>query len=356
MEYKKITEVELIEEPSENAAVLAEDNGKLRRVPFKKVGGSGLPSGGAPHQMLVTDADGKTVWTERTHYKEKIVESLLENLTITTTTDDEMKMDGLPSAFFLESGRTYEVVFDGVSYIQPVREASVYGKTAIYIGDVSSSGYIDDATGEPFGIMSMGDASDGLAILVIAEPGEHTFSMSINETKYHPLEVEYIPESVRITETVNVVSLEETTFTVDDSDDVLTQPNIFVYELPKHVVIENGRTYSIEFDGVMYEETAYQMKPAGSTEKVTAIGLPAYLIATSGNTNFVHPFNVSDDGTATKIRVQEVGEHTISISYNKAQVPEDKLPNMSALRMVSPSGTVFNVTVSDDGMLSATAM
>lgn len=70
MEYKKITEVEMIEEPSENATVLAEDDGKLRRVPFKNVGGNGggLPAGGAPHQMLVTDADGKTVWDERTHW------------------------------------------------------------------------------------------------------------------------------------------------------------------------------------------------------------------------------------------------------------------------------------------------
>lgn len=41
MEYKKITEVELIEEPSENATVLAEDNGALKRVPYKNVGGGG---------------------------------------------------------------------------------------------------------------------------------------------------------------------------------------------------------------------------------------------------------------------------------------------------------------------------
>lgn len=41
MEYKKITEVEMIEEPSENATVLAEDNGALKRVPYKNVGGGG---------------------------------------------------------------------------------------------------------------------------------------------------------------------------------------------------------------------------------------------------------------------------------------------------------------------------
>lgn len=58
MEYKKITEVELIEEPSENAAVLAEDNGKLRRVPFKKVGGANIPGPQGPQGPA--GADGHT--------------------------------------------------------------------------------------------------------------------------------------------------------------------------------------------------------------------------------------------------------------------------------------------------------
>lgn len=33
-------------------------------------GGSGLPTGGAPHQMLVTDAEGVAKWEDRTHYSE----------------------------------------------------------------------------------------------------------------------------------------------------------------------------------------------------------------------------------------------------------------------------------------------
>lgn len=49
MEYKKITEVEMIEEPSEGATVLAEENGALRRVPYDKVGG--LPT------AIIKDSD-----------------------------------------------------------------------------------------------------------------------------------------------------------------------------------------------------------------------------------------------------------------------------------------------------------
>lgn len=52
MEYKKITEVEMIEEPSEGATVLAEENGALRRVPYDKVGGGGgLPT------AIIKDSD-----------------------------------------------------------------------------------------------------------------------------------------------------------------------------------------------------------------------------------------------------------------------------------------------------------
>ena len=48
---------------------------------------SGLPSVSAPHQMLVTDADGKTVWTERTHYIGDL--ALTEKVTGRTALYDE---------------------------------------------------------------------------------------------------------------------------------------------------------------------------------------------------------------------------------------------------------------------------
>lgn len=38
-EYRKITEIELIEEPSEGSTVMVEENGALKRVPYDKVGG-----------------------------------------------------------------------------------------------------------------------------------------------------------------------------------------------------------------------------------------------------------------------------------------------------------------------------
>lgn len=47
--------------------ILPDENGDVKI----EVGG-GLPSVSAPHQMLVTDADGKTVWEERTHYASPI--------------------------------------------------------------------------------------------------------------------------------------------------------------------------------------------------------------------------------------------------------------------------------------------
>ena len=41
MEFKKLSEVEQIESASDNATVLIEDNGEIKRVPKKEVGGAG---------------------------------------------------------------------------------------------------------------------------------------------------------------------------------------------------------------------------------------------------------------------------------------------------------------------------
>lgn len=63
-EFKKLSDVNVIESTNENAHVLAEQDGEIVRIPASSVGG-GLPSGGAPHQQLVTDANGVAKWEDR---------------------------------------------------------------------------------------------------------------------------------------------------------------------------------------------------------------------------------------------------------------------------------------------------
>lgn len=66
-EFKKLSDVNVIESTNENAHVLAEQDGKIVRIPASSVS-SGLPSGGAPNQMLVTDADGVVKWENKFDY------------------------------------------------------------------------------------------------------------------------------------------------------------------------------------------------------------------------------------------------------------------------------------------------
>lgn len=87
-EFKKLSDVNVIEGMKENLNVLVEDNGEIVKfaandmIPdsvIKSVNGetpdengnvdvSGLPEGSQPHQQLVTGADNKAVWEARTHY------------------------------------------------------------------------------------------------------------------------------------------------------------------------------------------------------------------------------------------------------------------------------------------------
>ena len=211
MEYKKITEVELIEEPSENATVLTEDDGKLRRVPFKKVGGNGggLPSGGEPHQMLVTDADGKTVWEERTHYTNTVVVNIPQTTVngftnnngryITTSIPDviEEKAIEIARAAALPTSETDQnisctVVFDGETY-ETKGVAGMNGEAAaVVFGNLYfQSGSADDDTGEPFCFMMYGSMS---GIMTTIEGSEHSVSAELRTAELYQLEPKYIPD------------------------------------------------------------------------------------------------------------------------------------------------------------------
>jgi hypothetical protein len=44
VEFKKLSEVEQIETASDNATVLVEEGGEIKRVPKKEVGGAGIPT------------------------------------------------------------------------------------------------------------------------------------------------------------------------------------------------------------------------------------------------------------------------------------------------------------------------
>lgn len=196
MEYKKITEVEMIEEPSENAAVLAEDDGKLRRVPFKKVGGgSGLPSVSAPHQMLVTDADGKTVWEERTHYKEKGALYIIPESTAIYYEEYKGTHRYIAEGLTIDVNRLIEVWTDPSKPLEVVATVSgeEYKTQMVVQNGLSNIGIGDESfSSVPFYVHL--DAQEGFAEFVCAVQFDSvTFDVCKITDLYHEIDASYIP-------------------------------------------------------------------------------------------------------------------------------------------------------------------
>ena len=59
---KRLADVELLNTTPENANKFVEVDGDVKRVPNKD---NGLPTGGAPNQQLVTDAEGVAKWEDQ---------------------------------------------------------------------------------------------------------------------------------------------------------------------------------------------------------------------------------------------------------------------------------------------------
>lgn len=167
-----------------------EDNTLYPQESTGSSGGGGLPSGGAPHQMLVTDADGKTVWVERTHYKGQ-ENTILVNEVITTVEDSGMFGGNVTSQniFLVTAGETYNVLFDGNKY--SCTAFDFYAGTVL--GNANMMGMGED-TGEPFVVVIAKEQQ--MAMAVTKEGGEHTIEISGLAEIVHALNPEYIPSMI----------------------------------------------------------------------------------------------------------------------------------------------------------------
>ena len=124
----------------------------------------GLPSGGAPHQQLVTDGDGNAKWEDKLAYSEVNIGTILQETTVSFDSDDgEVVVSG---SVDIEVGKDYTVIFDGVEYNCVCFEFSSYP----LIG--SSSGNFNDY---PFIISN--DKPHNCIVFSAEKAGDHTFSV-----------------------------------------------------------------------------------------------------------------------------------------------------------------------------------
>jgi len=163
-------------------------------------GGSSLPAGGSPNQMLVTDSEGNTVWEDRTHWKEDVS---FEVLPETQFTADDLQDGMYPSATDmlvpLEDGKTYTVTFNGVEYDC----ATMCINSVIYMGNLAALDASLPASDAPFVIMyALPEvaAQAGMCWGLMPLDGLTSGSVSIyySGITYHKIPSEYLPEGVSI--------------------------------------------------------------------------------------------------------------------------------------------------------------
>lgn len=171
-------------------------------------GGSGgdMPTGGAANQQLVTDADGKAEWQDRTHWKEPD-EIILP--TTTATVNADLGFAPIAASPGLEIGKEYIVTYNGTEYHCIAIQATFDGLLVIALGNMGamgSSAY--EVTEEPFIFGDMGGDIMGIGAssAIIPLDGGASASVSIRRIVCHPLDKGFMYEGFVPIMIVNISS------------------------------------------------------------------------------------------------------------------------------------------------------
>lgn len=164
-EFKKLGEVDVAGTPAEDANVLIEENGQIKRAPKNAV----APP---PKPLSWEDIQNKPFYTETE------VITVLENQAVTAGTP---AMIGVTKMFGV--GDTVEVVYNGSRYVAVAR----YSQGGAYVGNASLVGAGDD-TGEPFLIAPARENTLGVACI-----NDATVSVYITIETVHKLDAKYLP-------------------------------------------------------------------------------------------------------------------------------------------------------------------
>lgn len=218
--------------------------------------GGGLPEGGEPHQMLVTDGEGNAKWDERTHYKETVVvlpETILYN--------DKTSIYYITSPFSrnIVKGNSYVVNFCGVDYETVAKTVEYGGNSALGLGNVD----VADDTGEPFGIFLKQGVVDDIEYYatVRISTGEGSLTISIRENVCHKLPNEYL--DIPLT-SVTVDILPKMTLTGEEGSLPIIEP--FAGE----IVV--GNTYTVTYNGTEYTCTAFPLQETEDAPIMPSVG------------------------------------------------------------------------------------
>lgn len=270
------------------------------REDISKLSESGLPSGGAPYQQLVTDGAGNAKWEDRTHYPYEQTVGIQEESVSFREMAPGVYMGNMtyPDSITFTNGQTIKIVFDGQSYDLSCRETEVgklYGNTSIF-GTLIGQSLPD--TGEPF-VFYQEDSSFTFASL--STEAQHMISAEWKELSFHKIDKKYLPEIV---------------FPDITWDEILDKPfsSTKIKETVKGngaVEIIVGNSYSDKINTTMAFKSGFNYKVVGTVALANSSG-KSYLLSVNG-------FCPCTDGFLILGSIPTSGGKKITVSlYSKA--------------------------------------
>ena len=325
-------------------------------------GGSGLPTGGAPYQQLVTDGTGTAKWEDRLAYETEPVLTEIAPEETVSFTPNSGKMSALwPPTFNAVEGSTYIVKFDGADYTcNCIRFGGENGP--LVLGNLSILGAGGD-TGEPFFMAH----DEGWTILSSDSASEHTISIYSWNQIIQKIDEKFLP--VASDETYGVVKKSE-----------IVTSYVFGIEAPHDKMVEavaafrNG-TASItwELDKVVYASynsstdevvisfgdnpyTVYRCKNASGKYRYDL--REAYSFNDCG-TKMLRLFDTDNPNRHSVISASGASAADMTVDISAEHLSLNYLEILNQKELILYSSTVdstkrFKITVDDSGTISAT--
>ena len=275
--------------------------------------GGGLPTGGSPNQMLVTDSTGAAGWEDKLCWvtgKEVIV--LPETV---MTLADGYYVGTVPTESDITLGEVYTITYNGVAYQCEAQAVEGYA-----FGNLGAMVEGFDVTSDPFillvyppemaeslgGVSSMLFPLDGATDITISVQGAVKTVKTIDEQYMPGYVFGYIPYTGR-------VFMREKTFSTASGSAMIP-----VYNSP----LLNGQVYTVTYNGTEYTVTA-RMNDNGNAiiigkfdgegdEPFAMTYVPDGLTGEDGNT-YQGMLLVYDSAESCTVSIIGSGEETIKV-------------------------------------------